>query len=398
MILITGPTGSGKTSTLYASLKLKNDPSLNIVTVEDPIEYQVPGITQVQVNNQAGLSFSSALRAFLRQDPDVIMVGEIRDLTTAETAVQAAQSGHLVLSTLHTNSAPSTLSRMILLGIEPHQIGGALLCVIAQRLVRKICPECIEETPLKREHQVLLDLAAEQIKPEKLFTGKGCEACEGTGYKGRTGLYEILSMTSAIRLQIVLDSTEEALWEVARREGMRTLLEDGIEKVEQGITTMDEVLRVLTIRRRASSPKAPEETEVSSVVSPEPSPVVVQDVMTKNVVTVHPLASSRETMNLLLRRGISGCPVVNEKGRVIGLISFSDLATSVIAHTPQAATKTVRDVMSSKQVISVKPTDTLEVAAEKLVRHKVRRLVVLHEENLVGILTPYDLIPRPHST
>ncbi|MBI3925061.1 MAG: type II/IV secretion system protein [Armatimonadetes bacterium] len=249
MILITGPTGSGKTSTLYSGLKILNRQEINILTIEDPIEYQLEGISQVQVNHRAGLTFSSALRCFLRQDPDVIMVGEIRDLDTAETAVQAAQTGHLVLSTLHTNDAPSTIPRLIVMGVKPYLVAGCLLCVVAQRLVRKLCPACrrpAEPTPDELE---LLAEASEGVHVERCFRSTGCEACTGTGFLGRLGIFEVLTVTDEIREQMMVDTSEKALWDLARSQGMRTLLEDGVIKVETGMTSLEELLRVVTIRR-----------------------------------------------------------------------------------------------------------------------------------------------------
>jgi type IV pilus assembly protein PilB len=389
MVLITGPTGSGKTSTLYASLRLLNDPAINIATVEDPIEYQLPGLTQVQVNAKAGLTFASTLRAFLRQDPDVIMVGEIRDLETATTAVQAAQSGHLVLSTLHTNNAPGTLARLVLLGVQPHQVASGLLCVVAQRLVRRICRKCKKATTIKPEQSTMLGLAVEQRLPRKLFMGQGCSYCGGTGYNGRLGLYEILTITSGIRQQIVLSAKEESLWKVAREEGLKTLLEDGLNKVEKGITTLEEVLRVVTIRRISGSEGA-SGTSVPTVVPPSESVKTIEEVMTKNVVTLHPKASLAEAVRLMRFRGISGCPVVNHKGVVIGLVSQSDLC-STLDEDSEKKGRTVEEIMSP-QVVSSPPYETLKEAAQKMWRYKIHRLIVLHEGELVGVLTPFDLL------
>lgn len=390
MILLTGPTGSGKTSTLYASLRLLNSPAINIVTVEDPIEYQLEGLTQVQVNSRAGLTFASTLRAFLRQDPDVIMVGEIRDLETAKTAVQAAQSGHLVLSTLHTNNAPGTLSRLVLLGVQPHQVASGLLCVVAQRLVRRICTRCKAPTTIKPEQSTLLSLAVEQRLPRKLFLGKGCKACGGTGYRGRMGLYEILTVTSAIRQQIVLSAKEESLWSVAREEGLRTLLEDGLDKVDKGETSLDEVLRVVTIRR-ISEAEIVSQTGIPAIVPPSDAARLVEDAMTRNVVTLHPKASLAEAVRLMRFRSVSGCPVVDEKGSVLGLVSQSDLAGQLDSEKKTEQAKTVEDIMS-KEIVSVGPDESLIDAAQKMRRYRVHRLLVLDQEQLVGILTPFDLL------
>lgn len=391
MILITGPTGSGKTSTLYACLHLLNDPSVNIVTVEDPIEYQIEGLTQVQINLRAGQTFATTLRSFLRQDPDIIMVGEMRDQLTAETAIQAAQSGHLVLSTLHTNDAPSTLSRLILMGIEPHQVAGSLLCVMAQRLVRKMCPHCKAPTQLNEEQRTLLSLSLEGIFPKHLYHGTGCEKCEGTGHKGRLGLYEILTVTSSLRQQILIDSTENALWQTARKEGMITLLEDGIAKVEAGLTTLEEVLRVVTIKRRSDNPESPLRTDFPIVASPSFRPGTVEEVMTKHVFTVHPNDSLYEVAKLLLHHGVSGCPVVDDLQEVVGMVTYVDLASSRWGEQRPKESATAADAMTA-QVIAVSPSETLAKAAHKMWRHRVHRLVVLKEEKLVGILTPFDLM------
>ncbi len=249
MILCTGPTGSGKTSTLYSALLQLNQESDNVVTVEDPIEYQLEGINQVQVNSRAGVTFASALRSILRQDPDVVLIGEIRDLETAEIAVQSAQTGHLVLSTLHTNDALSTVNRLILMGIAPYMLASSLLCVIAQRLVRRLCPHCREPGAPAESSLALLRAAGVSRLPQQTYLAKGCEQCNFLGYQGRMGLFEILTVTDRVR-QMLLDQASEAdIERLARSEGMRSLLEDGMEKCEQGLTSLDEMLRVLTIRR-----------------------------------------------------------------------------------------------------------------------------------------------------
>ena len=391
MILITGPTGSGKTSTLYACLHLLNDPSVNIVTVEDPIEYQIEGLTQVQINLRAGQTFATTLRSFLRQDPDIIMVGEMRDQLTAETAIQAAQSGHLVLSTLHTNDAPSTLSRLVLMGIEPHQVAGSLLCVMAQRLVRKMCPHCKAPTQLNEEQKTLLSLSMEEAYPRHLYRGTGCSKCEGTGYRGRLGLYEILTVTSSLRQQILLDSTENVLWQASRKEGMTTLLEDGLAKVEAGLTTLEEVLRVVTIKRRSDHQESPSGAHFPIVASPSFRPALVEEVMTKHVFTVHPNDSLYEVAKLLLHHGVSGCPVVDDHQEVIGIVTYVDLASSRWSETRLKESATAADAMTP-QVIAVSPGETLAKAAHKMWRHRVHRLVVLKDNKLVGILTPFDLM------
>ena len=247
MILITGPTGSGKTTTLYATLNVRNRVSENIVTVEDPIEFQMAGVNQVQVNPKAGVTFASALRSILRQDPDIVMVGEIRDLETAEIAFQAAQTGHFVLSTVHTNSAPATLTRLRHMGIIPYLVASSLLAVVAQRLVRRICEHCKEETTPAPERLEFLRLATDHPLPTTYYHGKGCQHCSMTGFSGRLGLYEVLPMTGRIKQQILKKSSQRRISRAAASEGIRTLLDDGLTKVSMGWTTLEEVLRVVTV-------------------------------------------------------------------------------------------------------------------------------------------------------
>ncbi|MBK7770203.1 MAG: type IV-A pilus assembly ATPase PilB [bacterium] len=239
MVLVTGPTGSGKTTTLYSCLSKLNRPETNIMTAEDPVEYNIEGINQVQVRDEVGLTFASALKAFLRQDPNIIMVGEIRDLETAEIATKAALTGHLVLSTLHTNDAPSTINRMIDMGIEPFLVASSTLLIAAQRLVRRICKNCKEEMRLSEE--ALTDVGLPPGTP--VFHGRGCDHCSGTGYAGRQGLYEIMPITSELR-ELILDraSTTE-LRRMAVSQGMLTLRQDGLIKVRKGVTTIEEILR-----------------------------------------------------------------------------------------------------------------------------------------------------------
>lgn len=245
MLMICGPTGSGKTTTLYSVLNVVNSVEKNVMTVEDPIEYQLPGLSQVHVNRKAGLSFASALRAFLRQDPDVIMVGEIRDLETAEIAVQAALTGHLVLSTIHTNDAPSTATRLGDMGVEPFLISASLVGALAQRLSRKICANCKEEYVPQRE--LLLRFGHDPaLHPEaKFFKGRGCDKCRQTGYKGRMGIYELLRVNEEIAEMIVRRAPLSELKEAARSNGMVTLQEDGFRKCLDGFTTVEEVMRVV---------------------------------------------------------------------------------------------------------------------------------------------------------
>ena len=239
MVLVTGPTGSGKTTTLYSCLSKLNSPKTNIMTAEDPVEYNIDGINQVQVRDSVGLTFASALKAFLRQDPNIVMVGEIRDLETGGIATKAALTGHLVLSTLHTNDAPSTINRMIDMGIEPFLVASSTVLIMAQRLVRRICKNCKEEMPLSDE--ALADVGLEPGTP--VYHGKGCDKCTGTGYSGRQGLYEVMPITPGLR-ELILDraSTTEIRHQ-AVEEGMLTLRADGMIKVRKGITTIEEVLR-----------------------------------------------------------------------------------------------------------------------------------------------------------
>lgn len=244
MILVTGPTGSGKSTTLYATLNTINDPRKNILTIEDPVEYQLKGITQVQARPEIGLTFASGLRAFLRQDPDIILVGEIRDHETADIAIKSALTGHLVLSTLHTNDAPSTPSRLINMGVEPFLVSATLLAVIAQRLVRRICEHCKETYAPPPEMLKSLGLETEELGRVKFYRGKGCANCHHTGYRGRVALYEMLLITDRIRELILKRVPSNVIKEAAIEEGMQTLRQAGIKKVLAGVTTIEEVLSV----------------------------------------------------------------------------------------------------------------------------------------------------------
>ncbi|MEO0137030.1 MAG: type IV-A pilus assembly ATPase PilB [candidate division WOR-3 bacterium] len=242
IVLVTGPTGSGKTTTLYSALTELNDPGVNIITAEDPVEYSLMGINQLQVNEKIGLTFASALRAYLRQDPNIIMVGEIRDLETAEIAIRASLTGHLVLSTVHTNSAAATITRLVNMNIEPFLIASTLLSVLSQRLLRKVCMKC--RTEVKYPPEVLLDAG---IDPKKidfpLYRGEGCKECRGTGYKGRIGIFENMLVTPRIRELILKRATAEEIEKVAVEEGMLTLRGSALEKLRQGLTTVEEVIR-----------------------------------------------------------------------------------------------------------------------------------------------------------
>jgi type IV pilus assembly protein PilB len=243
MVLVTGPTGSGKTNTLYSSVARLNQVDTNIMTAEDPVEFQLGGINQVQMKEQIGLNFAAALRAFLRQDPNIILVGEIRDFETAEIAVKAALTGHLVLSTLHTNDAPSTISRLMNMGIEPFLVATSVNLICAQRLVRRICSNCKEEVEVPP--QVLLDAGyrEDELKTTKIYHGKGCSICNKGGYKGRTGLYEVMEINDELRELILVGASALELKKKAVEQGMLTLRRSGLVKIAAGMTTMDEVLR-----------------------------------------------------------------------------------------------------------------------------------------------------------
>jgi type IV pilus assembly protein PilB len=244
IVLVTGPTGSGKTNTLYSAIAQLNKPDTNIMTAEDPVEFNLPGINQVQIKDQIGLNFASALRAFLRQDPNIILVGEIRDYETAEIAVKAALTGHLVLSTLHTNDAPSTVSRLVNMGIEPFLVGTAVNLIQAQRLIRRICSQCKEEVhDIPSKTLIEVGFAPEMVGTFKLYKGRGCGTCNGTGYKGRVGLYEVMEISEGIRDLIMVGATAVEIKRKALEEGMLTLRMSGLEKIKVGMTTIEEVLR-----------------------------------------------------------------------------------------------------------------------------------------------------------
>jgi type IV pilus assembly protein PilB len=244
IVLVTGPTGSGKTNTLYSALASLNKADTNIMTAEDPVEFNLPGINQVQIRDNIGLNFAAALRSFLRQDPNIILVGEIRDYETAEIAVKAALTGHLVLSTLHTNDAPSTVSRMVNMGIEPFLVGTAVNLIQAQRLVRRVCAKCKFDDTANMPQKTLIDIG---FQPDELDfgvkKGKGCATCNGTGYKGRVGLYEVMEISEGIRDLIMVGATAVEIKRKALEEGMLTLRMSGLEKIKNGVTTVEEVLR-----------------------------------------------------------------------------------------------------------------------------------------------------------
>ena len=243
MILLTGPTGSGKTTTLYSALSELNKTTTNLSTAEDPIEFNLFGINQVQMNDAIGLNFASALRSFLRQDPDIIMVGEIRDFETAEIAVKAALTGHLVLSTLHTNDAPSSVSRLLNMGIEPFLVASSCNLIGAQRLVRKLCQECKEEVPIPEKTLVDIGVPPEEVPDFKVMRGAGCRTCANTGYKGRIAVYEVMTITDEVREFILNGASTMELKREAIRQGMKTLRMSAITKLKEGMTSLDEIVR-----------------------------------------------------------------------------------------------------------------------------------------------------------
>ncbi len=243
MVLVTGPTGSGKTNTLYSSIAQLNKIDTNVMTAEDPVEFNVPGINQVQMKEQIGLNFAAALRAFLRQDPNIILVGEIRDFETAEIAIKAALTGHLVLSTLHTNDAPSTISRLMNMGIEPFLVATSVHLICAQRLIRRVCKDCKEEVSTPPQTLIEAGFSPTEAKKVTTYRGKGCPTCNGTGYKGRVGLYEVMEINDEVRELVLIGASSLELKKKAVEHGMVTLRASGLQKLRDGITTLEEVLR-----------------------------------------------------------------------------------------------------------------------------------------------------------
>lgn len=247
MILVTGQTGSGKTTTLYAILRTLNNPEVNITTIEDPVEFKIPGINQIQVNQQTGLTFAKGLRSIVRQDPDIVLVGEIRDKETAEIAVNAALTGHLLLSTFHANDAATSIPRLIDMGVEPFLLSSTLELIVAQRLTRRICEACRYSVKVKTSSLEQVFSGAKKYFGKEsvtLYKGKGCPSCSGTGYKGRLGIFEFIKMDPDIQALILKNPSSQQIWEVARKNGAVSLFEDGIEKVKNGLTTLEELLRV----------------------------------------------------------------------------------------------------------------------------------------------------------
>jgi len=243
IILVTGPTGSGKTTTLYSALTELNDPEDKLITTEDPVEYDIDGIIQIPIDHDVGVTFASCLRAILRQDPDTILVGEIRDLETADIAVQAALTGHLVFSTLHTNDAAATITRLTDMGIQPFMICAVVEAILAQRLVRRVCAKCREEIRVSSDLLFELGLDREQIEGQKFFRGAGCDGCNNTGYKGRVGLFELMVLNDKVRDMIMAKATTDEIRNQAQQDGMVTLREFGMGLARQGVTSLEEVVR-----------------------------------------------------------------------------------------------------------------------------------------------------------
>jgi type IV pilus assembly protein PilB len=243
MVLVTGPTGSGKTNTLYSAISRLNQPDTNIMTAEDPVEFQLGGVNQVQMKEQIGLNFAAALRSFLRQDPNIILVGEIRDFETAEIAIKAALTGHLVLSTLHTNGAPETITRLMNMGIEPFLVATSVHLICAQRLVRRVCKDCSEVVEVPPQTLIDAGFTPEESKTVKIHKGKGCGVCNNTGYKGRCGLYEVMEVDDEIRELVLVGASAVELKKKAIERGMITLRRSGLIKVAAGMTTLEEVAR-----------------------------------------------------------------------------------------------------------------------------------------------------------
>jgi type IV pilus assembly protein PilB len=252
LFLVTGPTGSGKTTTLYSVLNLLNKEDVKILTAEDPVEFNFKGINQVNVRDEVGMTFSAALKAFLRQDPDVIMVGEIRDIETAEIAIKAAMTGHLVFSTLHTNDCPSTIGRLVDIGIPPYMVASSVTMVLSQRLARRLCPKCkvpVEDMDPKELEGI--GFSQDEISNLTIYGPKGCPACNGAGYKGRVGLYELMEITDEVSKAISAGVQEDQLRKTAIQEGMLTLRDAGLEKIRQGVTSVDEVVKRTVITRES---------------------------------------------------------------------------------------------------------------------------------------------------
>jgi type IV pilus assembly protein PilB len=338
MILVTGPTGSGKSSTLYTALNWVKSPTKNIITVEDPIEYQLDGINQVQINTRAGVTFAAGLRSILRQDPNIILVGEIRDQETAGIALEAAQTGHLLLSTLHTNDAPGTISRLLDLGIEPFLISSAVIGILAQRLVRTPCPSCRERRPPSADAIEKAGGSSRLPHDGEWVVGRGCDACQHSGSKGRLAIHELLVMNDEIRELVSQRASEHAIRKAARNAGMRTLLEDGIEKAAQGLTTLDDVVRVVAAddasghREQATKPESTEATVAEKSASANRVEVEVQDVGHETSSRAHSVAGTVETEEFSADSGQTREADASSRKKTVLVVEDSPTIASVVKY------------------------------------------------------------------
>jgi len=331
IILVTGPTGSGKSSTLYTALKRLNTSEVNIVTIEDPVEFDIEGINQVQINPKAGLTFATGLRAILRQDPDIVMVGEIRDAETAKIAFQAAQTGHLVLSTLHTNDAPSAVTRLLDMGVDSFVIADSLIAVIGQRLVRGICKKCKSPDPLTAQIFEQLESVINPDRTKIFWKGEGCEACQHSGYMGRIGIFEILMITPAIKEILSRNVAAVTIKKVADKEGFATLSMDGIEKAFMGLTSIEEVFRVappeyddaaqesldnaVKSREPVSAPerKAHKPEPPSSIGSIRPEKILIVDDNQVILKILKNILESQNYLTVLASNGIEALKIVAQE-------------------------------------------------------------------------------------
>jgi len=348
LVLVTGPTGSGKTTTLYSAINALNSVDTKILTAEDPVEFNFPGINQVLVRKEVGMTFPAALKAFLRQDPEIILVGEIRDMETAEIAVKAAMTGHLVFSTLHTNDCPSTIGRLIDIGIPGYMLASALITILAQRLLRRNCLECTVEDPnwdVKRDHKKLIEMgfAEADLKDLKIMKGKGCPKCQGKGYKGRVAAYELMIVTEALKQAITAQLPEDQLRKVAMKEGMRTLRQDAISKVREGVTSMDEMVKN-TIQAKEALPQY--------LLNPDELTFENGDIIIKE-------GNTDKTFYQL----IQGCLVIKNSGAVVAEIAqpgeyFGEM--SALMNKPRNATIISRGKSRIKAFPGDKLKETLE--------------------------------------
>ncbi len=327
MVLVTGPTGSGKTNTLYSALQSLNTVDTNIMTAEDPVEFNLVGINQVQMKEQIGLNFAAALRAFLRQDPNIILVGEIRDFETAEIAIKAALTGHMVLSTLHTNDAPSTISRLMNMGIEPFLVATSVNLIQAQRLIRRVCKDCKQEHPTPPEALAEIGFSEEETKTLKTYKGKGCTTCNNTGYKGRVGLYEVMEITDEIRELILIGASALELRRKAIDDGMITLRESGLHKVRAGITTVEEVVRA------PFAGTAPKVAAAPTTALPLPAGWNTLAAAPNGEMKFRASGNGADKAALsvvALSKPVPGYLTAREQRRILGGVSFTDLRRTVI--------------------------------------------------------------------